>query len=120
MTVRHLFCATLACLATGLSAAPVWQQSAAAEVELGVRDKYGETPSRVEFVVVGPDGRRETKTVTVEGGAFGTVRYPSDFGGYLAPGAYRWSARVGGQVVAGGRFSLGQDARDRQVLVVED
>ena len=120
MSPRRLFTTLLCAAPLATIAAPIWQQSASAEVELGVRDKYGETPSRVEFVVVGPDGRRETKTITVEGGAFGTVRYPSDFGGYLAPGAYRWSARVGGQVVAGGRFSLGQDARDRQVLVVED
>lgn len=120
MSPRRLFAALLCAVPLAAIAAPIWQQSASAEVELGVRDKYGETPFSAEFVVVGPEGRRETKTITVEGGAFGFVRYPGDFEGYLAPGAYRWSARVGGKVVADGRFSFEQDERGRQRLLVED
>lgn len=120
MSPRRLFTTLLCAAPLATIAAPIWQQSASAEVELGVRDKYGETPFRVEFVVVGPEGRRETKAITVEGGAFGLVRYPADFEGYLAPGAYRWTARVGGKVVASGRFSFEQDERGRQRLVVED
>ncbi|MBZ8140897.1 hypothetical protein CLD22_13420 [Rubrivivax gelatinosus] len=99
-------------------AAQTWQQSTAAAVELGVRDKYGDKPFRAEFVVVGPQGR-ETRSITVEGSAFGVVHYPGDFGGYMAPGQYRWSARVDGKVVADGRFGFVQDDSSQRLTVPE-
>jgi hypothetical protein len=90
-----------------------WQQSSVKEVlksstemQLGIRDKFGDKPYVVEFVVTGPSGTSESKKIQVFPEEFGYVRYPSDFGGNAAPGKYSWKARVNGKDVIKDSFSF--------------
>lgn len=48
---------------------------------------------------------------------FGSVRYPNDFSGYMAPGKYTWKARVNGKDAIKGQFSFEQDAKGEKLIV---
>ena len=73
--------------------------------ELGIRDKYGELGRYdVTFVVNAPDKKQYKKTITVEGDAFGKVRFPNDFEAYTIPGKYSWQAVVKNKVAVRGEF----------------
>lgn len=83
-----------------------WQQSMSPSLELGVRDKYGETPYTAEFVVTDPKGVSTRHKVEVGAGEFGFARFPDDFeNGMLMTGKYRWQALVDGKVVTQGKFA---------------
>lgn len=82
-----------------------FQSSQALGVELGIRDKNGELGKYdVTFVVTAPDKKQYKKTISVEGDAFGTVRFPNDFDAYTIPGKYSWQAVVKNKVAVRGEF----------------
>ena len=84
----------------------IWQQSQSPSLELGIRDKYGETPYTVEFLVTDPKGVVSSRKVEVEAGKFGFARFPEDFDkALLISGKYRWQAKVDGKVVRKGKFA---------------
>lgn len=86
-----------------------WQQSESTQVELGIREKFGEKPFVAEFIVSPPGGKPQTRKINVAADEFGSVNYPKDFGGYMAPGKYTWKARVNGKDVVNGQFVYQQD-----------
>ena len=97
--------------------AQTWQQSASPQVKLGIRDKWGEKTYVAEFVVVLPGGKTQSAKIQVVADEFGSVNYPNDFGGYMAPGKYTWKARVSGRDVITGQFTFEQDANGGKLSV---
>ena len=84
---------------------PVWQESEAAFVQLGVRDKFGTLGSyQATFVVIGPNKGRWQKKIVVKNDNFGMVYFPDDFDTWEQPGTYNWKCLVHGKVVANGTF----------------
>ena len=83
-------------------------QSVRPAIALSVSDKMAAVQQRVEFTVTLPDGKTSTASAEpAQGGQrAGTVHYPSDFGNAgTRVGDYSWAARIGGKVVASGRFA---------------
>ena len=80
-----------------------WQTSAAPQVRLGVRDKYGDRDYEATFIVTGADSKSYTAKVTASG-EFGYVNFPDDFDTYASPQTYKWECYVGGKKVEDGVF----------------
>ena len=97
--------------------AQTWQQSVSPQVELGIRDKWGEKEYIAEFIVNLPDGKTSSARIKVMADEFGSVRYPNDFSGYMAPGKYTWKARVNGKDAIKGQFSFEQDAKGEKLII---
>jgi hypothetical protein len=100
------FCAAF--IARAEAEAPIWQRSTSAKIQLGIRDKSGETSSyKVVFTVEGSKGFSLSTSLTVRYSDFGYVMFPEDFGRNWAPdGAYKWTATVNGRKATGGRFEF--------------
>ncbi len=84
-----------------------WQYSEGVSVQLGVRDKNGDSAKyKALFTVRAKSGRKYTCEKDVEGNQLGYVYFPEDFKVYGEPGEYTWKCFVNGNVVADGRFRL--------------
>lgn len=88
------------------SVAP-WQFSEVPEVQLGVRDKFGQGNYKAEFVVVGRKGEPYRFSRRVLRDEFSYAVFPQDFGGYAEAGKYTWKCIVNGKAVVTGKFELG-------------
>lgn len=84
-----------------------WQQSTSIEIQLGVRDKWGDKEYVAEFIVIGPAGKVSSAKIKVETDMFGYVMFPTDFNASsAAQGNYKWRAIVDGKSVSGGSFTF--------------
>jgi len=82
-----------------------WQQLESAQIQLGVRDKYGELDGyTADFVVIGPNKQKYHVYKKVEGDDFAVVYYPEDFQGSSQSGKYTWKCLVNGKPVIEGKF----------------
>jgi hypothetical protein len=84
---------------------PIWQNSQGANVQIGVRDKFGALGNYVvKFVVKDGNGEEFTMEKEVTSDNWGYVSFPSDFEVYSNPGDYTWKAYVGEEEVGEGSF----------------
>lgn len=92
-------------LVADLTVAQTWQQSASTEVNLSVRDKYGQLGVySVVFSVKDPSGTVISRTIRAKGDEWALARFPTDFDTYLKSGRYTWKATITGRNVANGDF----------------
>lgn len=87
--------------------AATWQQSAAVNIQLGVRDKLGTLGTYdAEFTVKDDKGGKFKIKRPVKGDAWSYVYFPSDFSASATPGDYHWKCIVGGKEVISGKFKI--------------
>lgn len=100
----------------------VWQQSEAASVQLGIRDKYGSLKSyKAVFVVKSENGTEYKVEKNVKDDAWGYAHFPDDFKVSTAPGDYSWNCLVNGKIVVNGNFKLSTVKTDcDQVTVMRE
>jgi hypothetical protein len=97
-------------LFSSVAFAQTWQQSQDMNVELGVRDKFGNSVQYEAYFVVTKDGQFFRKKMLVKKDAWGFVYFPKDFNVNVKPGMYQWKCLVDNKKVASGKFNL--DNRD--------
>jgi len=86
-------------------ATPIWQWSESHQIQLTIRDKNPSGNYTVTFVVIEPDGNKESVTKQVVGDYSSSVLYPADFATDLKPGKYKWVGCVNGVAAVGGQFT---------------
>ena len=78
---------------------------------MGIRSKFGETTYWATFIVTHPDGRAFSRTIRVQGDAWGWLTYPQDFraappAGQNSAGQYSYVIVVGGKIAISAKFKL--------------
>ncbi|MHB9106925.1 MAG: hypothetical protein ACYDCO_07710 [Armatimonadota bacterium] len=82
-----------------------WQSSQSPQVQLGVRDKFGEMGGyTADFVVIGPKKAKYHEYKKVGGDDWGYIIFPRDFEVWGEPGKYTWKCLVNGKPVVEGKF----------------
>jgi hypothetical protein len=90
------------------SHAQTWQESVTQSIEIGIRDKWGDSRYVAEFIVTSASGKSFVKKIQVDADEFATVIFPKDFNQYGTKGKYTWKVKVNGEIAIKGKFTFSE------------
>jgi len=83
----------------------LWQQSTAINVQLGIREKFGNLKNyEAIFIVTDSKGKEYKLTKKIQSDEWQFVYFPEDFNTDGGKGIYRWKGVVDGKTVIHGKF----------------
>jgi len=83
----------------------LWQQSTAINVQLGIREKFGNLKQyEASFIVTDAKGKEFKLTKKIKSDEWQFVYFPEDFNTDGGKGIYRWKGTVNDKTVIHGKF----------------